>query len=166
MAAEPDFLTRWSQRKAAARRGGAAAPEPEMPAPENPALAETTAVEAPAAEPPPLPDPATLVAESDFRAFLAKGVPGDLRRAALRRLWRVNPIINSLDGLDDHYVTQDFTDAATVVPGLRTAYRVGRTMLDVAKRLEKGADADPTPRAAEAPEPAGEPAETDVSQPA
>ena len=68
---------------------------------------------------------------------MAENVPGDLRRQAFRRLWRVNPIINSLDGLDDYYVTQDFTDAATVVPDLRTAYRVGKGMLDAVIRTDE-----------------------------
>ena len=86
---------------------------------------------------PELPEPATLDVGSDFKAFMAENVPGDLRRQALRRLWRVNPIINSLDGLDDYYVTQDFTDAATVVPDLRTVYRVGKGMLDAVIRTDE-----------------------------
>lgn len=130
------FLARWSQRKLAARRA-AAEPErqPVPPEPEEPPLPELK-----------LPDLGTLTAESDFRPFLQAGVPADLRREALRKLWRVNPIINSLDGLDDHYCTADFTDRATVVAGLRTAYRVGRGMLDAVERLE----AEPRPALAEA----------------
>src|SRR4029453_15977614 len=83
-----------------------------------------------------LPDLDTLTGNSDFKPFLQAGVPTNLRREALRRLWRVNPIINSLDGLDDYYCTADFTDKATVVAGLRTAYRVGRGMLDALEQLE------------------------------
>ena len=52
----------------------------------------------------------------------------------------MNPIINSLDGLDDYYVTQDFTDAATVLPDLRTLYRVGKGMLDTAGQLAEAAN--------------------------
>lgn len=145
---EPDFLTRWSRRKAAARSGERAAP------------AEVVAEAQPEPEPPPapqpvevpeLPDPETLEAGSDFKAFMAENVPGDLRRQALRRLWRVNPIINSLDGLDDYYVTQNFTDAATVVPDLRTLYRVGKGMLDAAGRLEEMAGEAREPEPAPAP---------------
>ena len=123
------------------------------------------------AEPPPpdLPDVATLDGSSDYRPFMRPGVPKELRREALRKLWRTNPIINSLDGLDDHYVTHDFTDGATVVADLRTVYRVGKGMLDAVEelaaapeppaaqlegpteppRLESGAedDAEPAPRA-------------------
>ena len=135
MAADEDFLGRWSRRKAAARRPAdepdpaeATAATPAVPSP--PPEAEPDAV-------PELPDPDTLGANSDFRAFMARGVPTDLRGRALRRLWRVNPIINSLDGLDDYYVTQDFTDAATVVPDLRTVYRVGKGMIDALARPDE-----------------------------
>ena len=135
MAADEDFLGRWSRRKAAARRRAdepdqveAATATPAAPPP--PPEAEPDAV-------PELPDPDTLGANSDFRAFMARGVPTDLRGRALRRLWRVNPIINSLDGLDDHYVTQDFTDAARVVPDLRTVYRVGKGMIDALARPDE-----------------------------
>jgi hypothetical protein len=130
MAAEPEpFLKRWSRRKQAERRGAPEA-EPEPAGSEVAAAAEPPAplAEPPAAEPPPeLPDPDTLGADADFRPFLAAGVPRALRNRALRRLWRVNPIIGSHDGLDDTF--KDFTDARTVFPDLKTAYRVGRGLL-------------------------------------
>jgi hypothetical protein len=138
MSDDEDFLSRWSRRKTEARR--VREPRPEEAA----GLAEPEPMpETPALPVPELPDPATLDAGSDFKAFLAPNVPGDLRRAALRRLWRLNPIINSLDGLDDHYVTQDFTDAATVLPGLRTIYRVGKGMVDAVARLDDAAGPAP-----------------------
>jgi hypothetical protein len=106
------------------------------------------------AEPPPeLPDLATLDGSSDYRPFMRAGVPKELRREALRKLWRANPIINSLDGLDDHYVTHDFTDGATVVADLRTAYRVGKGMLDAVEELTATASDPPTGRIEDEPEP-------------
>ena len=126
------FLTRWSRRKAAARRAEDREGDEIVAAAEPEALADPVPVEVPE-----LPEPATLDVGSDFKAFMAENVPGDLRRQALRRLWRVNPIINSLDGLDDYYVTQDFTDAATVVPDLRTVYRIGKGMLDAVIRTDE-----------------------------
>lgn len=137
MAAEEDFLARWSRRKAEARRD---AEMPGEPVPEVPA-----AEPAPAPEPPPeLPDPETLDAASDYRPFLAEGVPAALKRQALRRLWRVNPVIGTLDGLDDYYVTQDFTDAATVVPDLKTVYRAGKEIVAAVRRLDESLpDAQP-----------------------
>ncbi|MCW3780036.1 DUF3306 domain-containing protein [Defluviimonas salinarum] len=74
-----------------------------------------------------LADPDTLERGDDFAAFLKEAVPEHLRRRALRRLWRSNPVLANLDGLVDH--GEDYTDAATVRPDLRTAYQVGRGML-------------------------------------
>jgi hypothetical protein len=145
---EADFLTRWSRRKAAARREEQVEPEAVATAVQPEPEPDPTPLPV---EVPELPDPETLDAGSNFKAFMAENVPGDLRRQALRRLWRVNPIINSLDGLDDYYVTQNFTDAATVVPDLRTLYRVGKGMLDAAGRLEEMAGEAGRPEQAPAP---------------
>jgi hypothetical protein len=141
---DPGFLARWSRRKHASRQArDEALPEPELEAGPVIDIPAETAEPAPeprsaprdATELPALPDIASLDAGSDFKPFLRPGVPPELKRAALRRLWRVNPIINSLDGLDDYYVTHDFTDAATVVPDLKTVYQVGRGMIDVIDKL-------------------------------
>jgi hypothetical protein len=48
----------------------------------------------------PLPAIATLSFESDYRPFVAPGVPVEAQRAALRKLWRSNPIFASDDRLD------------------------------------------------------------------
>jgi hypothetical protein len=142
---EHDFLRRWSRRKAAASRAEEVAAQPAA-AEEPAATTEPVVVDpdppAAAAEPPELPDPETLDVESDFKAFMAENVPANLRRAALRRLWRVNPIIGALDSLDDHYVTADFTDAARVVPNLRTVYRVGKEMLAALERMDDALQAE------------------------
>lgn len=150
MATEEDFLGRWSRRKAEARRAVEAPPEPvEAEVEPAPAAAQPEPQQpAEPPEPPELPDPETLDQSSDFRPFLADGVPAALRRQALRRLWRVNPIINSLDGLDDYYVTNDFTDAATVVPDLKTVYRVGKEMVASIRRLDEALPEAPPPEEA------------------
>ncbi len=147
------FLTRWSRRKAAARRG---TPEPEPPAPATgeevveKRRAEPTGETGGPAGPGPrreepgigidlakLPDPDTLDAASDFSVFMQPGVPAELRRRALRRLWKVNPIISTPDGLDDYYVVNDFSDASTVVANLKTLYRVGRGMVSALEEEEE-----------------------------
>lgn len=74
-----------------------------------------------------LPDPDTMGQGDDFAAFLRSAVPERLRRRALRRLWRSNPVLANLDGLIDH--GEDFTDKAVVVPGMVSAYQVGRGMM-------------------------------------
>jgi hypothetical protein len=40
-----------------------------------------------------LPDIETLTYESDFSAFMAKGVPKAIRNQALKKLWRSNPVL-------------------------------------------------------------------------
>ena len=74
-----------------------------------------------------LPDPDTMEEGDDFAAFLKSTVPDHLRRKALRRLWRSNPVLANLDGLIDYGA--DFTDKAVVIPDLKTAYQVGRGMM-------------------------------------
>ena len=93
-----------------------------------------------------LPDPDTLGQGDDFSAFMAKAVPDRLRRRALRRLWVSNPILANLDELVDY--GEDFTDAATVVEHLQTAYQVGKGMLGHLQAQDEAAEADAPPRAA------------------
>jgi hypothetical protein len=120
------FLERWSARKRAARQGDEPIAEPaereatppEKPTPEE---AERALIDS-------LPDLDSLGPGSDFKPFMQKGVPARLRTAALRKLWRSNPVLANLDGLNDY--DTDYTDKATVVPDLRTAYQVGRGFLN------------------------------------
>lgn len=87
-----------------------------------------------------LPDPDMLKPGDDFAAFMQKQVPERLRRRALRKLWTSNPVLANLDGLLDY--NDDFTDAATVLPDLRTAYEVGRGMYEHVRRLAAEQEAD------------------------
>lgn len=74
-----------------------------------------------------LQDPDLMQMGDDFSAFMQKAVPERLRRRALRKLWLSNPVLANLDGLVDF--GEDFTDAATVVPDLKTTYQVGKGLL-------------------------------------
>ncbi|MCY3874760.1 MAG: DUF3306 domain-containing protein [Rhodobacteraceae bacterium] len=74
-----------------------------------------------------LPDPDSLGPGDDFSAFMKAAVPESIRRRALRKLWLSNPVLANLDELVDY--GEDFTDAATVVDNLQTAYKVGKGML-------------------------------------
>lgn len=74
-----------------------------------------------------LPDPDAMGQGDDFAAFLNAVVPERIRRRALRRLWRSNPVLANLDGLVDH--GEDYSDSAMVLPGMQSAYQVGRGML-------------------------------------
>ncbi|WP_120635189.1 DUF3306 domain-containing protein [Ruegeria sp. EL01] len=97
-----------------------------------------------------LPDPDQLQAGDDVSGFMAKAVPDRLRRRALRRLWRLNPVLANVDGLVDY--GEDYTDAACVVENLQTAYQVGKGMLAHIEALaaaenksDDEVDADPKP---------------------
>lgn len=74
-----------------------------------------------------LPDPDSLELGDDVSRFMTDLVPDRLRRRALRRLWRINPVLANVDGLVDY--GEDYTDAACVVENLQTAYQVGKGML-------------------------------------
>lgn len=72
---------------------------------------------------------------SDYRRFMAAGVPDDVRNEALRKLWASDPVLTMHDGLDDY--CGDYTDAATVPAGIvKTAYRVGKGFLSDAEVAE------------------------------
>ncbi len=74
-----------------------------------------------------LPDPDSLRRGDDFTAFMADAVPEHLRRRALRRLWVSDPVLANLDNLVEY--GEDYTDGATVVEALQTAYEVGKGMV-------------------------------------
>ena len=106
-----------------------------------------------------LPDPDALQPGDDFSAFMAKAVPDRIRRRALRRLWLSNPALANLDGLLDY--GEDFTDSATVVENLQTAYQVGKGMLKHVEELARQAEA----KEADTPEDQEEPASSEGSEP-
>ena len=91
-----------------------------------------------------LPDPETLKQGDDFTAFMSKAVPDRIRRRALRTLWRSNPVLANVDMLVDY--GEDFTDAATVVENMQTAYQVGKGMLKHVEEMARQAEelANPT----------------------
>lgn len=84
-----------------------------------------------------LPDPDSLRQGDDFTAFMKKAVPARLRNRALRKLWLSNPALANVDMLLDY--GDDFTDAATVLPGMTTAYEVGK---GIVRKIEELADED------------------------
>ncbi|MGE5338886.1 MAG: DUF3306 domain-containing protein [Gemmatimonadota bacterium] len=106
---DDNFLSRWSRRKAQARRAAETPPTPAPPpaAPKPTEPASIAATEAPAAaadarpsEPPPtLADVARLTPNSDFTRFVAGDVDADVKNAALKKLF-ANPHFNVMDGLD------------------------------------------------------------------
>jgi uncharacterized protein DUF3306 len=114
---DPDnFLTRWSRRK----RGAADEPDraqdqeheqgaPDAPPAERaadaappPAPAADSGATEPAFDLSQLPPIESITAETDIRAFLAPGVPAEVRLAALRRAWVADPRVRDFVGLNDY----------------------------------------------------------------
>ncbi len=85
-----------------------------------------------------LPDPETLGEGDDFSLFMTKAVPDRIRRRALRTLWKSNPVLANVDNLVEY--GEDYTDAATVVENLQTAYQVGKGMLKHVEEMARQAE--------------------------
>ncbi|MCE8511374.1 DUF3306 domain-containing protein [Ruegeria pomeroyi] len=153
MSARGDF---WSRRRAgvaAEERAEAAALELRARAEAQAALEEQDDAEILARLD--LPDPDLLQPGDDVSRFMSELVPDRLRRRALRRLWRLNPVLANVDGLVDY--GEDFTDATRVIEGLQTAYQVGRGMLHHVEALAAQAEAETTPETDTPDLPADEP---------
>ena len=88
-----------------------------------------------------LPDPDTVDDPDRIKEFLSSALPQRLKTRALRRLWRINPVLANLDGLIDY--GEDFTDAAMVVENMQTVYQVGKGMLIKLDELAEDAAPDP-----------------------
>ncbi len=131
--------TFWARRKAnvaAEAEAEKAALEAQTLAEEHAALEEKTDAEL--LEEFGLPDPETLKMGDDFSVFMSKAIPDRLRRRALRTLWRSNPVLANVDMLVDY--GEDFTDSATVVENMQTAYQVGKGMLKHVEEMARQAE--------------------------
>lgn len=146
MSGEKDFLSRWSTRKSEARETEATAPGLDAPPPTDAATEFTpeeleTLSDAELCERLKLPDPSTLNEGDDFKMFLEARVPERLRRIALRRLWRSNPIFGHLDGLNEY--DEDFRAAAAAAGGVvQTLYQVGQGFVKPEEPESDSADTD------------------------
>ena len=137
-----DMLSSWSRRRAAVaaevEKEELAAQEAAH-AQEREALAEKSDEEI--LETLGLPDPDTLAMGDDFKAFMSKAVPEHIRKRALRKLWRSNPVLACVDGLndyDDDYLAQSIGQGA-----LKTTYQVGKGMLAHLLEVERQKEAGP-----------------------
>ena len=126
---EGGFLSRWSARKSQIAKGEDVPDEvsvteiAEDAGVEDEEDAALTDVEL--LEKYDLPDPEAITEESGLEQFLnGKGLPGRVRQMALRRLWRLNPLFGIVDDMVEY--GEDYTDAATVIEGMKTAYTVGK----------------------------------------
>jgi hypothetical protein len=135
---EERFLARWSRLKQ--EQVPAPPAEPQKPAPAA-GQGAAPAAEKEKKEPVKPIDPATLpsidslTTDSDFSAFLREGVPEDLRRQALRKLWVCDPVVAATDVFDVYNL--DYFNMPTFPGGVKTLFRVGHGMLDA---LEEAAE--------------------------
>ena len=119
---DDDFLARWSRRKRAVAEEEPSEPTAPESVPETEPASEDEEAELLARLN--LPSPESLKEGDDFSVFMAEGVPAFLRKRALRVLWRSNPVLANLDGLNDY--DEDFTSPELTQRVLATAYQVGR----------------------------------------
>ncbi|WP_137919235.1 DUF3306 domain-containing protein [Hydrogenophaga sp. 2FB] len=136
------FLSRWSRRKVEARHGDplpdVSPPEATRPLDEAPAHGEAARARAALSSgscdagqpdskgppPPTLADVAMLTRESDYARFVAPEVSGEVRNAALKKLF-TDPHFNVMDGLDtyiDDYNTPDPLPASMLRQMAQAAY--------------------------------------------
>ena len=137
------FLSRWAQRKAGKQT--------EVDVPEE--VAQTEQVEATGETEEEaalsdeelcaryeLPDPEHCTDSEQLDGFFDGQVPDRLRQLAMRRLWRLNPLFRFADEMVEY--GEDFTDAATVIPNMQTAYKVGKGYMDKLLAEQEQADAE------------------------
>jgi hypothetical protein len=111
---EEEFLARWSRRKRESRAEVAPA-EPAKPAEPQSGPATPKAMDGESAlDLSSLPPIDEISATTDITAFLRKGIPQELSRAALRRAWASDPAIRDFVGLAEN--AWDFNDP-TAMPG-------------------------------------------------
>jgi hypothetical protein len=129
------FVGRWTRLKAEDRRRkqGSAAPElPTEPTAPLPAAApQADQAPDPTAALPPV---ESLTKDSNYAAFLKEGVPEGLKNAALRQLWRSDPVLAAPELLDLHNLDYTFPKVPEVV---QTAYQVGKGYFDAVAEAEE-----------------------------
>ena len=161
---EEEFLKRWSRRKQEAKQEAEAAEQ----APPSP-VAETspeprapeTALE-PEIDLSELPSLDSITAETDITAFLRKGIPADLSRAALRRVWAADPAIRDFVGLAEN--AWDFTDP-DAMPGFGALHSTPEQMGAMVERVFGGARETAEKLASEVPQRELAPQESDQQPP-
>lgn len=107
---DEEFLARWSRLKREARAGNDA-PQPAEPtqAPSPTTPSDTVeGPQTPEVDLSSLPPIDSIGAGTDITAFLRKGIPQELSRAALRRAWTADPAIRDFVGLAEN--AWDFND--------------------------------------------------------
>jgi hypothetical protein len=157
---DEDFLARWSRRKRAAEDAKQAEPPDHAAPPDAEAMdvapgqgeQDQKQPDVEAFDPASLPPVESITAATDVTAFLRKGVPPELTRAALRRAWVSDPAIRDFIGLAEN--SWDFNDP-TAIPGFgpleQTPEQVRRMLSGLLNDVQHAADevAEHLPRSAD-----------------
>ena len=143
---DPGFLSRWSARKAEIARAGAVRDddideqnEANLAGPDKESDEEAALTDDELLEKYELPDPNDITEEAGLDRFFDGKTPERLRQMALRRLWRINPFFGIVDDMVEY--GEDYTDAATVIDGMQTAYQAGKGYLKKAISPEEANEA-------------------------
>ncbi len=140
------FLSRWSRLKrvkcepssvvqAEEPAGEEASPVATVAAPDTglPAEVDDSTADLPAID--------SLDKDSDYTAFLRAGVAPELRKRALGKLWRSDPVFANLDGLLEY--GEDFSAQFKNPTAVATLYQVGKGMMQTVLSEPASADASP-----------------------
>ena len=169
---ESGFLTRWSARKTQIAQGlevpeeaaddaALAADDADHQAAESDEDAALSDAEL--LEKYERPDPAEIEEEAGLDKFFDGKTPERLRQMALRRLWRINPFFGFVDEMVEY--GEDYTDAATVIEGMQTAYQAGKGYLQKVLSPEEEAAEQAKLAAEEAPSAENDENATDSDKP-
>lgn len=128
------FLQRWARRKADAGTPTADDAQPDAPGVDtaslqhpSPAPATEGSSDSDEIDLSTLPDIDSMNAESDFSVFMQNGIPDELRKRALQRLWRIDPAFGHIDGLLEY--GEDYSGNGLVAEAVNTIYKVGKGMI-------------------------------------
>ncbi len=106
---DEEFLARWSRRKREAETAADTPPPTPPSEARNPAQSSVAEIPADAeVDLSSLPTIESITGATDITAFLRKGIPAELSRAALRRAWASDPAIRDFVGLAEN--AWDFND--------------------------------------------------------
>ena len=175
---EPEnFLARWSRRKAEqpADRASDADEKPDQQKQPGGVAAETKLDEAKKegeeVDLTKLPPIESIGPETDIRAFLQKGIPPELTRAALRQVWTSDPAIRNFIGIAenqyDFATGSDIPGFGPLTPADDVARMVRQIMGEGVPRAPSPPEPEPAPEAdAQALETSPEPVEVAEESPA
>lgn len=143
-------LQRWARRKAevgkeAGQKASPAPPkvtEPEVSAEEQELRVNEALPEQELLAKYDLPDPDDIELGTDITGFLRKEIPELLRRRALRSLWKSNPVLAVLDGLNDY--DEDYTTVAGAGSAVKSLYKIGQGFDRKPTFAEPGDDSGPS----------------------